>query len=179
MKSWLKLAVLALVAIAGMQAYTLLRNRAPQRTAGKVAPGFALPATDGRTVSLTSLKGKVVAVNFWATWCGPCRQEIPELSKVYAENRGKCFELLGIAEESGPREVVVEAAEKLGANYPILLDDQGDVANAFRIAGYPSTFLLDAEGQVRKVFAGGIEAGELREALAPLLKEAPASCPRV
>lgn len=178
MRSWVKLGVLGAVAIVGVEAYTHLRSRHADEGVSRDAPAFTLLSTTGNHVSLSSLKGKVVAVNFWATWCAPCRAEIPELARVYAENRGKCFELLGVAEESGPREVVVEAAEKLGANYPILLDERGDVANAFRIGGYPQTFLIDAKGQVRKAFAGGIDADELRQALAPLLKEAPASCPR-
>ncbi len=177
MKSWLKLAVLALVAIAISQV-VLYRNRSGQAHPGTAAPAFTLPDTDGRTVSLDALRGKVVAVNFWATWCGPCREEIPQLAKVYAENRGKCFELLGIAEESGPRDVVVEAALKLGASYPILLDERGKVAEAFGIGGYPNTFLIDANGRVRSAFAGGIDGDDLRRALAPLLKEAGPSCPR-
>ncbi len=178
MRSWIKLAVLALVVIAGVEVYARLGRRAPDHAPGQAAPGFTLLDTDGKYVSLASLKGKVVAVNFWATWCPPCRAEILELAKVYAENRGKCFEMLGVAEESGPREVVVEAAQKLGATYPILLDDKGDVANSFRIGGYPHTFLIDTEGRVRTSIAGGIDGDELRQALAPLLKEAPASCPR-
>ncbi len=176
MRSWLKLGVLALVAIAASQLFLYRsRTRTPD---GAAAPAFSLPDTDGRSVSLASLHGKVVAVNFWATWCAPCRAEIPELSRVYAENRGKCFEMLGIAEESGPRDVVVEAAQRFGANYPILLDEQGKTADAFKIGGYPNTFLIDATGRIRKVFAGGIDGAELRQALDPLLKEAPASCPR-
>jgi cytochrome c biogenesis protein CcmG/thiol:disulfide interchange protein DsbE len=178
MRSWLKLAVLALVAIAAMQAYTFVRGRGSREAIGETAPGFTLLDTDGKYVSLASLKGRVVVVNFWATWCPPCRAEIPELSRLYAENRGKCFELLGVAEESGPREAIVETAEKLGANYPILLDERGDVANTFRIGGYPHTFLIDAKGKVRASIAGGIDGRELRQALDPLLREAPTSCPR-
>ncbi len=177
MRSWLKLAVLALVAIAVSQ-LLLYRSRAARAPAGVAAPTFSLPDLDGRRVSLASLKGRVVAVNFWATWCGPCQQEMPELSRIYAENRGKCFELLGVAEESGPRDVVLEAAQRFGATYPILLDDQGKVADAYRIGGYPNTFLIDAAGRVRKVFTGGIDGAEVRAALAPLLHEAPTSCPR-
>ncbi len=176
MKSWMKLGILALVAVAVSQ-FFLYRSK-PKAPDGIAAPGFTLNDTSGRAVSLASLKGKVVAVNFWATWCPPCRAEIPELSRVYAENRGKCFEMLGIAEESGPRDVVVEAAQRYGATYPILLDEQGKVADAFRIGGYPNTFLIDANGNVRKVFAGGIDGDDLRQALTPLLAETPKSCPR-
>ena len=177
MRSWLKLAVLALVAIAVTE-LLLYRARTVKVPAGTAAPGFTLPDTFGRQVSLEALKGKVVAVNFWATWCGPCREEIPELTQVYAENRGKCFEMLGIAEESGPRDEIVATAGKLGVTYPVLLDQDGKVGDAFKIPGYPRTFLLDTSGRIRKVFAGQLDGDSLREALAPLLREAPASCPR-
>src|SRR3990172_11744285 len=80
---------------------------------GTTAPGFALQDTDGRRVSLEGLKGRVVAVNFWATWCGPCQEEIPDLAKIYSANKSKCFEMLGVAEESGARDEVVAAARKL------------------------------------------------------------------
>ena len=177
MKSWLKLAVLAVLAIAVVE-LGLRRAGTRQAPAGAAAPAFTLPDTDGRSVSLKSLKGKVVAVNFWATWCGPCRDEMPELSRVYAENRGRCFEMLGIAEESGPREEVVATAQRFGATYPILLDDDGRAGDAFKIPAYPRTFLIDGNGLIRKVFEGAIGRGELQQALLPLLRETSGSCPR-
>lgn len=177
MRSWLKLAILAVIAIAATELF-LYRSRSVNVDTGTPAPGFTLPDTYGREVSLQGLRGKVVAVNFWATWCGPCRQEIPELRKIYTENRGKCFEMLGIAEESGPRDDIVATADRLGINYPVLLDLDGKVGDAFRIPAYPRTFLLDADGRVRKVFAGQIDGDELRRAISPLLREAPGSCPR-
>ncbi len=117
-------------------------------------------------------------MNFWAAWCGPCLEEIPDLTKVYAANRGKCFELLGVAEESGTRDEVLAAARKLGMNYPVLLADDGKVSDAFKIPAYPRTFLIDVDGRVRKVFEGAVERAVLERALAPLLSEAPSSCPR-
>jgi cytochrome c biogenesis protein CcmG, thiol:disulfide interchange protein DsbE len=177
MKSWLKFILLAVVAIAAAELY--LRRPQPSRApAGAEAPAFTLPDTAGKDVSLSSLRGKVVAVNFWATWCGPCREEIPDLARVYAANKDRCFEMLGIAEESGPREDVVAAAQRFGINYPVLLDDQGKVGDAFRIPAYPRTFLIDAGGRIRKVFEGTVDRSELERALAPLLGEPGASCPR-
>lgn len=177
MKSWLKLALMAGVAVVAVELY-LGRLGGPTVPSGTPAPAFALPDTYGRTVSLEGLRGKVVAVNFWATWCGPCRAEMPDLIQVYATNKSKCFELLGIAEESGSRDQIVDFAQRLGVNYPILLDEQGRAGDAFRIQGYPGTFLIDVRGNVRKAYRGAIDREELERALAPLLAEAPATCPR-
>jgi cytochrome c biogenesis protein CcmG, thiol:disulfide interchange protein DsbE len=178
MRNWMKLLLLALVAIGATELY-LQRVRHVSKLPGAAeAPSFALPDTSGRRVSLESLKGKVVAVNFWATWCGPCQDEIPDLVKVYSAHKNKCFEMLGIAEESGARDEVVAAAQKFGVNYPVLLDDDGKAGDAFRIPGYPRTFLIDVGGRIRKVFEGAVEREDLERELKPLLAEAPASCPR-
>jgi cytochrome c biogenesis protein CcmG, thiol:disulfide interchange protein DsbE len=178
MKNWMKLAILALLAIASTELYLYRARKVSRVPRGIAAPTFALPDTSGRSVSLDSFKGKVVAVNFWATWCGPCQEEIPDLAKVYTSHKTRCFEMLGVAEESGARDEVVAAAQKLGVNYPVLLDDDGKVGDAFKIPGYPRTFLIDVDGRIRNVFEGAVERDELEKALTPLLAEAPASCPR-
>ena len=178
MKNWMKLSLLALVAIASTEMYLQRARRVAKVPSGVVAPSFTLRDTMGQPVSLASLKGKVVAVNFWATWCGPCQEEIPDLAKVYSAHKSKCFEMLGVAEESGARDEVVAVAHKLGVNYPVLLDDDGKAGDAFKIPGYPRTFLIDVDGRIRNVFEGAVERDDLEKALAPLLAEAPASCPR-
>jgi cytochrome c biogenesis protein CcmG/thiol:disulfide interchange protein DsbE len=176
MRSWQKLLVLGGAAVVAAE----IAIRAPSARpppAGEPAPAFTLPDLGGHPVSLASLKGRVVAVNFWATWCGPCREEIPELARAYLAHKGSCFEMLGVAEESGSAEEVAEAAGKLGVNYPVLLDERSEAGDAFRVAGYPRTYLIDHEGRIRKVFEGTVDKSDLDEALAPLLAEAPRSCP--
>jgi cytochrome c biogenesis protein CcmG, thiol:disulfide interchange protein DsbE len=175
MKGWLKLLFLGLLGVGAAELY--LRARPSPASSGGAAPAFDLPALDGRSVSLASLRGRVVAVNFWASWCGPCREEIPDLARVYAANRQKCFEMLGVAEESGGREDVAEAARRFGITYPVLVDPKGLTGDAFRIPGYPQTFLIDAEGRIRHAFRGAVDRGSLEDALAPLLAEAPRECP--
>jgi cytochrome c biogenesis protein CcmG/thiol:disulfide interchange protein DsbE len=177
MKPWLRFALLALAAVIAAELFARQRERPAPR--GTPAPDFSLFDTAGRRVALSSLRGKVVAVNFWATWCGPCREEIPELVRLYSENEGKCFELLGVASESGTRDEVAAAARKLGINYPVLLDDEGRAGDAFHIPGYPRTFLIDADGRIRTVFEGAVERTAIERALLPLLTEAPAACGRV
>jgi cytochrome c biogenesis protein CcmG/thiol:disulfide interchange protein DsbE len=137
---------------------------------------MALPDLQGKEISLASLRGRVVAVNFWATWCEPCREEIPDLAKVYASHRNQCFEILGVAEESGSREAVAAAARELGINYPVLLDDDGRAGEAFQIPGYPRTYLIDHAGQIRATFEGAVSRRELEGLLEPLLAAAPREC---
>ena len=169
MNSWTKIAVLIVTAVVVTQ--LLVRRSQPPVPTGDEAPALALPDLQGRTVDLAKLRGKVVAVNFWASWCPPCREEIPELAEVWSENRGRCFELLGVAEESAREDVARLAA---GIPYPILLDERAVALSAWRVAGYPRTYLLDTEGKVRRVFLGALSKRQLEEAIQPLL---PATCP--
>lgn len=176
MRSGVKLVILFVAALVATE--FLIPGRAPVPS-GQPAPAFSLPDLQGREVSLAGMEGRVVAVNFWTTWCGACRAEIPRLARVLAANSGKCFELLGIVEESGSPADVEPFVRKLGVSYPVLLDDGGKVGEAYGVSGYPQTFLIDARGKVRRVFAGPVDHRELQEALAPLLAEAPSACPGV
>jgi cytochrome c biogenesis protein CcmG/thiol:disulfide interchange protein DsbE len=128
-----------------------------------------LTELSGRKVTLESLRGRAVAVNFWATWCPPCRYEVPELAAFYREHQGRCFELLGVAEESGSAGEVARGAKELGIPYPVLLDPGAALARRFGISGLPHTVILDAGGRVRHVFEGAIDRRQLESALAPLL----------
>ncbi len=169
MTNWIKLAFVAVAAFVVFQLF-VQRSR-PALDAGASAPPLALPDLQGRTVELAGLKGRVVAVNFWATWCLPCQVEIPELAEVWTRHKDGCFELLGVAEESA-REDVLRMAPRIP--YPVLLDERAEALSAWRVAGYPRTFLVDAEGKVRHEFQGAVSRRQLEDAVRQLL---PASCP--
>jgi cytochrome c biogenesis protein CcmG/thiol:disulfide interchange protein DsbE len=169
MKTWSKLALIALAAAVAAQLF--LRRAERVSATGQPSPPLVLPDLAGRSVDLEHYRGSVVAVNFWASWCGPCRMELPALSAVWREHQGRCFELLGVAEESAREDVVAAARD---VPYPVLFDADASALGPWGVQGYPRTYLVDVEGKVRRVFQGALGKRELAEAIAPLL---PSSCP--
>ena len=118
-------------------------------------PAFSLSsAVDGKTVKSDDFKGKVLLVTFFATWCPPCRQEIPTLIQLQEEYSSKGFSVIGLSvDEKGPK-VVVKLIEKTKINYPVLMAD-GKVAREFGgIAGIPTSFLIDKKGKIFKRYPG-------------------------
>jgi peroxiredoxin len=121
--------------------------------AGATAAAFQLPAAAGDPVSLAGLKGQVVLINFWASWCGPCRQEMPVLDQLYRKYKPAGFTLLGVNVEP-------KSADALGflkttpVSFPILFDTQSKVSNLYEVAGMPSTVIVDRKGTVRYVHQG-------------------------
>lgn len=166
MNRWVKLAILAVTAVLVTQ-LIVTRSR-PRSAPGEAAPPLVAADLQGRKFDLSDLRGKVVAVNFWATWCGPCREELPELAETWTAHHDRCFELVGVAAESAPEDVAKWAAQ---VPYPVVLDDRAAAVGAWKVQGYPHTFVVDADGRVRKVFQGGIRRAELEEAIEPLLPD--------
>lgn len=123
---------------------------------GKAAPGFALTTLDGKKVSLADYKGRPVLVNFWATWCAPCKLEMPWFEQFHAQYAGQGFEILGIDEddESTAKDEIARAAKRLGVTYPILLTD-GKVAPKYGGIDYlPMSFYVGRDGVVVEETAG-------------------------
>jgi peroxiredoxin len=113
---------------------------------GKPAPDFALATPGGEVVRLTDFRGKIVILNFWATWCIPCRKEFPELVKTYDPNGDIVVVGVDLQENDGG---VRDFAEQYGAKYPIVIDKDAKVADSYRLLGLPSTYFIDKEGVLR------------------------------
>ncbi len=119
---------------------------------GKPAPDFTLKTLDGKEVSLSDLRGKVVLINFWATWCPPCRSEMPLFERVYREYKDKGFEILAVSTDSS-LEPVKKFVKDYKLSFKIAYDDK-NVAGLYGIQGLPTSFLIDRDGKILKVRLG-------------------------
>ncbi len=120
---------------------------------GQSAPDFALKSSTGENLRLSEYRGEVVMVNFWATWCGPCRQEMPLLDELYQRYERVGFNLLGVNIDDDSRRAM-QMIEELGVNFPVLFDDRKEVSKLYEVGAMPVTVLIDREGNVRYVHHG-------------------------
>ena len=126
---------------------------------GALAPEFTLEDLSGNQVALTDLQGKVVLLNFWATWCGPCRVEMPTLQARHEQYEDSLAVVAINFDE--PKEDVLNFATELGLTFTILLDPGGETQNAFRVRGYPTSVFLDEDGVVQIVQIGIMSDSQL------------------
>ena len=126
---------------------------------GALAPDFLLGRLDGSELRLSDLRGQPVVLNFWATWCAPCRKEIPQFVDAYERHRGEGLVIVGVNMQEG-KGIVRPYAEDFGMTFPIAIDVDGEVADAYRILGLPTTYFIDREGIVRSVFTGPFEQSD-------------------
>ncbi|MCI2432388.1 DUF3179 domain-containing protein [Candidatus Acetothermia bacterium] len=138
---------------------------------GAPAPDFALPALDGEITRLSELRGRKIVLNFWASWCGPCRAEMPDLESAYQRYREK-LTLLGINLAEEPK-TIRRFLEEVRVSYPMLLDAQGDVARAYGVIAQPATYWIDEQGQIVYRKFGAYTRSELEESIRAFLALAP------
>lgn len=141
---------------------------------GQPAPDFALRSWDGANMRLSEHSGEVVLINFWATWCGPCRQEMPQLDEIYGKYRRAGLVLFSVnLDEESNLDAAREMAKTLRVSYPVLFDARKEVSRAYQASTMPLTVLIDREGVVRYVSEGYKVGYETRytEKLRELLNE--------
>jgi len=132
---------------------------------GQLAPDFSTTLLDGTPVSLSDYRGKVVLVNFWATWCAPCRIEMPEFQRIFSDREADDFVVLAVNLMETPEQIQAYADE-LGLTFPIALDPNGDHNLLFNVIAYPTTYVLDAEGIIRIKHAGPVNVAQVADWIA-------------
>jgi cytochrome c biogenesis protein CcmG/thiol:disulfide interchange protein DsbE len=164
-----RLAAAALLALLAGCAGGEQRFAAPD--VGRPAPAYAAAALAGDSVSLEALRGRVVLLNVWATWCHPCREEIPALQELHERHAGQGLALVGVSvDDRADRAAVEDFAREYGMTYPVWLDPEERVTSAFRTLGVPSTFLIGRDGTILWKHVGPVRADD--PALTRLLSEA-------
>jgi thiol-disulfide isomerase/thioredoxin len=136
---------------------------------GFAAPDFVLPAVVGPDITLTELRGKPVVLNFWATWCPPCRAEMPYFEAVSQNYAGRVA-IIGV-DQGETLEQVARFASSVGVTYPLLLDEDSSVSRVYQVNALPTTFFIDRRGVVREVHTGIISQAVLEERIERLLRD--------
>jgi cytochrome c biogenesis protein CcmG/thiol:disulfide interchange protein DsbE len=139
---------------------------------GRLAPDFVLQDMNGKSVRLRDLRGQVVLINLWATWCPPCRAEMPDLAAVYNAYKAEGFVLLGVDDQER-KETISDFLTRNPLPYPILLDVDSRVARAYSTDYLPASFLIDRRGVLRATLPGQSSRAQLEATLKPLLAEKP------
>jgi cytochrome c biogenesis protein CcmG, thiol:disulfide interchange protein DsbE len=161
----------AVVALLALLAYGLASNEPQGEIAGEPAPELTLPRLSGNgTGSLEDYRGQVVVLNFWASWCDPCREESPLLQRWHERLATRGATVLGVdaLDEIGHARAFIE---EYGLTYPMLRDGDGSSREPFGILGFPETFVIDRAGRIAAVQRGPVTADFMREQVAPLLRE--------
>lgn len=148
-------------------------SQIPSPRTGFPAPDFVLENFYGDPLALSSLRGQVVVLNVWASWCSPCRAEMPALEKVYKDKQARGLVVLGVnstIQDSGTNARTF--ANEMGVSFPLVLDRAGAVTSRYRVQALPTTFVLDRQGVIRSVIIGGpLSEATLRSQVDALLSE--------
>ena len=166
---WQVLVIAGLVALMALVGWGLARAQEGPKGSGP-APDFTLETFEGESIQLSDLRGQVVVINFWASWCPPCREEAPYLEASWREYRDQGVVFLGVDYVDTDIEALAYI-EEFGISYPNGPDLQTRISQAYRIQGVPETFFIGKDGTIRGVKVGPLAPPELEDRLLPLIEE--------
>jgi peroxiredoxin len=168
-RTYVRVAILGVLLVALVFAvYSSLEKDPNAVKVGKEAPNFSLEQLNGPAITLSDLRGKGVVLNFWGTWCEPCKSEMPALQKQYELNKDKGLVIIGVNIGQAPA-TVDPFVKQLGVRFPILLDSQSQITKLYRIGPIPTTFFIDPEGVVQEIFVGELNEAMIADKVAKIL----------
>jgi cytochrome c biogenesis protein CcmG/thiol:disulfide interchange protein DsbE len=176
--NWTLFSILLLTTGMGWIAFTAPASdsttggKIPAPREGFLAPDFALQDAQGQTIRLSDLRGRPVLLNLWASWCAPCKAEMPAMQEVYEAYAPQGFTILAVNTTfQDPRENALDFARGRGLTFPILFDTQGSVSQLYQVRAMPTSFFIDAQGIIRRgVFGGPMPEAQLRAEIEALLE---------
>jgi len=183
MENSVKRSPLALVVVAFVVALMLYfgyhqarRNAStPRISQSTIAPDFSLESLDGKTTHLSDFRGKAVLLNFWATWCGPCKIEMPWFVDLQNQYRAQGFQIVGVAMDDGSKEDIAKFAKDMGVNYPILIGKEAVGDQYGGVPALPETFLITRDGKIMDKIIGLRGKSEIEDAIKRALNTRPAA----
>ena len=136
-------------------------------TEGNVSPDFELMTLDGEKMSLSSLEGKKVILNFWATWCPPCREEMPDMQKIHNDYEGEVVvAAVNLTSSEKNIDSVKRFVDELGLSFPVLLDEDGKINKQFEVLSYPTSYIVNEDGVITTKFAGAMTYEQMQDFIA-------------